>query len=336
LTGFSEWARPSWAFLLTNEPLLLAVVALTIVALVIGKDPRTGRRLPPLFDLGCAALGFIFCVGAVRLLPLAAVLFAPLIAERIGARIRSHSAAVDAPVLLLAPLLVATNPLLPLGVGWDTSHLPEGACAYVERESLQGAMYNSMPFGGYLGWRLWPKTRVFMDGRNTLARDASIVDRARRSETDDAAFAGLVAEYDMQWAVVPAFEGAGFAQPLARSAPFAMVYLDDTSAVYVRRDGRNGARAAQGYRWLRHLTSLQVGIAAALSPNAPAAAMDHDGALAVLQAPASPRAAFFDACAAIAMRDAARFDSAVGRLEALRPGHSAISALREAWTAKTR
>jgi hypothetical protein len=197
-------------------------------------------------------------------------------------------------------------------------------------------MWNFMPFGGWLAWRLDGAHEVFMDGRNALAREPSLVVRAARSEEDQATFDGLVAELDMQWAVARAAEGEVFALPLAREERWAMAFLDDAAAVYVRRDGPNAPLAAEGYRVLRHLSTrervLRMAVALATEAGPRADDLAHDGALAAAQAPDSARAAFFEACGAVATRDRAVFDRARARLARLSPGTASLTALEDAWS----
>lgn len=52
---------------------------------------------------------------------------------------------------------------------WSTPwRFPQGATAYLRQHPLQGALFNEMRHGGYLGWNLWPAYRPFIDGRMIL------------------------------------------------------------------------------------------------------------------------------------------------------------------------
>jgi hypothetical protein len=236
---------------------------------------------------------------------------------------------------LLVSARVLSTPL-PLGVGFDTSHLPEGAARWVEQHHPVDAMWNSPPFGGYLAWRLYPDVRILMDGRHGLAYDLADVTAVDASEQDPAAFASLVQAHHIEWAVTRAFEGTASGVPLATSSDWTMVFLDDVAAVYVRHDGPDAPLAATGYFLLRHLFSPEEILSLAVRGGKSAAPLAHDGALAAQQAPGSPRSMFLGACGAIAVRDATLFHAYVDHLAALAPGHPALGALRQAWDAALR
>jgi hypothetical protein len=191
-------------------------------------------------------------------------------------------------------------------------------------------MWNFLPYGGWLAWRLHPRYQVLIDGRTGWQHDPALVARVRESELDAAAFEALAADLEVQWAVTRATEGEAHGLGVARSGAFVMVHLDDISAVYVRREGPNAGLAASGYRVLRHLTDPAQWFEAARRGTG-AEDLAHDGALALEQDPESPRAAFFAACGAFATRDRPRFDDSVAVLERLAPGHPALGLLRAAW-----
>jgi hypothetical protein len=107
-----------------------------------------------------------------------------------------------------------------------------------------------------------------------------------------------------------------------------MVYWDDLSVVYVRREGSNAALAERGYGWLRHLTPPEEVLSAAARG---VAELAHDGELAVSQAPESPRAWFVAACGAMAIRDRDGFVRATASLRRLAPGHPSLDVLEQVW-----
>lgn len=225
-------------------------------------------------------------------------------------------------------MLVA--PVTSLGVGFEPSLLPVAATEWVREARPLGRMWNFWPFGGYLAWELGTEHEVFMDGRNTLARDRELVMRANRSIVDRAAFEALVEDYGIEWAISSASpadprSGAG----VAHDRRFAMTYLDDVAAVYVRSDGPNAELAGRGYRILRHDMPPETVVAIATGGGDAANALAHDGALAAAQAPASRRGAFLDACGALAAHDDDRFAAALARLERLGGDRALAAALRQ-------
>lgn len=337
LGTFSEWARPTWAFFRDQEPLFPLVLAAAVLAGVLGRDAETGARVPALYDLLLVLMAFACSLTAVRLLPMSMVLLAPWLARRLGRTADGPRVAwlACAGSTLLVSARVLSAPL-PLGIGFDTSHLPEGAVRWVEEHHPVDAMWNSPPFGGYLAWRLYPGVRILMDGRHGLAYDLADVTAVDASEQDPAAFASLVGTHHIEWAVTRAFEGAASGVPLAASSDWTMVFLDDVAAVYVRRDGPDAPFARTGYLVLRHLFSPEQILSLAVRGGESALALAHDGALAAEQAPGSARSMFVAACGAIAVRDASMFQAYFNHLAALAPGHPALGALRQAWDAAVR
>ena len=275
----TEWTPTTPAFLVEHAVPLLLLALFVVVGLWLRP-----RRL---VDVLLALLALALAGQAVRLIPLAAILLAPLAARQWDEplrRARGTALLVALVGLLAAPSLLGSG--LNLGVGWDEDNLPEGAVRFLERAQPKGALWNFLPFGGWLSWRLHPGVRVFIDGRTARTYPIPFVARYFEAEHDSRAFAALDDEWHFQWAVVRARPGEHFSEPVARDPRWTMVYLDDCAAVYVRNDGVNAALAKDGYVLLRHLTMPPRG------PVAPQlrAALAHDAALAVSQAPTSRRA----------------------------------------------
>jgi hypothetical protein len=327
----TEWASTGVEFLLRHDPAAAVLLVATLAALFWGKEPD-GHRLPNAFDLGLVVLGFALARSAVRLVPIGVVMVAPLVSRRLAGFVRPSVAmqwACGGALMLAAPLIGVLTPTS-FGVGFEPAHFPEGAVRFIRAHKPAGRMWNFLPFGGYLSWRLWPDYRVLVDGRSGWVHDPALLARVHASESDDEAFRSLTSDLDLRWAVTRASEGERFGVPLARSADWRMVYLDDVSAVYVRLNGENAELARHGYRLLRHLTPPEKALSAALDRSVPPEVLAADGRLAREQDPASSRAAFFDACGALARRDRAAFVEARRRLAALAPGHPALGVLAQA------
>jgi hypothetical protein len=50
----------------------------------------------------------------------------------------------------------------------ERQHFPAGAVAYLQAHPINGPLFNHYDWGGYLIWKLYPSTRVFIDGRADL------------------------------------------------------------------------------------------------------------------------------------------------------------------------
>lgn len=325
----TENALPSLDFYLRHEPLGPLLLALAVCALLLGRD-RTGKRAPPsAFDIALVALGVVGLVWMVRAVPLSVLMLSPVVGRRLGSSLLPTRLTRWA--LAATPFLAAgyalLNPSMNLGFGFDATHFPERACAYIQSRNVRGHMFNFSPYGGYLALKLGPERQIFMDGRLDHARDASLVVRADQASTSESAFHALVAEFDMQYAVVNAREWERDGVPVANSNAWTLVHFDDLAAVYVRTPGPNAALAEQGYRVLRHLSDFGAVLQLASRGDSAAPLLQHDGRLAVSQDPTSARAAFFLACGELAVRNQPGFLSALQRLSVLSPGNPALRLL---------
>jgi hypothetical protein len=311
LVGISEWMRPTPAMLWQASPAVYLLLALLMGAMII--------RRPTCFEAGVLLIATALLVTAIRFVPVFAVMVTPFVCARLQPRLTKLTELACALAALIPPFVIAFTLEPLLGVGWYAPHFPEQAVRFIEEKKLAGNMWNFMPFGGYLAWRLHPQHRVFMDGRNALARERTWVTRARLSISDSAEFEFLTRDLDMQWAVVCTIQPhcKGFSAPLAGKEGWKMVFLDDVAAIYVR--GPNAS--IEGYRAIHHLTTPAQMLEMAKTKD-----LSHDGALAVAQAPNSVRAVTFQAIGALSVRDEKAFRAAVARL----PGETA-GVLIKAW-----
>ncbi len=321
LVGISEWLRPTPAMLWQVSPAIYLLFALLLAALFV--------RRPTLFEASVLLLATGLLVSAIRFVPVFAVMVAPFIGARLQPRLTRPGELACGLAALVPPFVIALSLESFLGVGWYWPYFPEGAVQFVEQRRPAGNMWNFMPFGGYLAWRLHPTYRVFNDGRNALARDRAIVTRARLSMADSAEFEFLTRDFQMQWAITCTIQPLckGFSQPLAAKQGWRMVFLDDVAAIYVRDTGDNAALAAGGYRVLHHLSTAPQLLALAQQ----GVDLSHDGALAAAQAPNSVRAVTAHAIGALSIHDEPTFRAALARLARLAPNTDAIPILERAW-----
>lgn len=336
LRGITEWVPTTFGFLFERQPMTLVIFALGVVALIFGREDREGRvrRVPSLFECGLVLGTIVLTALALRMIPVATLVIAPIAASRLAWLVPKTKLMqlTCAAATLAAGAFMLLTPMTSVGVGFEPKIFPVAATRFIEAAKPQGRMWNFWPFGGYLAWQLGPAYPVFMDGRNALAREPSLVTRANQSLIEPSAFDALAREFDMQWAITNASANDPFSgAPLAKSGDWAMVYLDDVAAVYVRQGAQNRALAREGYRVLRHATSPDQALQFAMSSDVRARELMGDGALAARQDPASARSAFFEVCGAIAGRNRVMFESAIERFARLTDQESVVSALVTAW-----
>ncbi len=321
----SEWRPPTLGLLAEFDPAALLLGVVVVAALLLGRD-ASGERRVSIFDLGIVLGSVALAVTAVRLVAVGALLAAPIVADRLAPFVRDLGRVrvlCAASTLLLAPVL-AIDPGFVLGRGYALSAYPEGAVRFLQQSELHGRMWNHLPFGGWLEWRLYPDYRVMIDGRTGWVHDPTMVERAIASETDPSVLDALADDLDLRFAVTRATEGLPFGHALALSRRWQLTFLDGNSAVYVRAD----STIHDSYHLIRHDVSRQALIEVALRRDPPARELMHDARRALTQAPQSSRAAFLLGAAAIASGDAEE----LGRAKTLLTSDEAsVRELDRAW-----
>jgi hypothetical protein len=189
-----------------------ALVGLLLVAaLLAGRRPVAGLY-PWQWLLACLPLTLLAC-GSVRHVPIATLWMAPVLAlltraaegrrqKAVGSRQKPAAGGqlfcllpsafcllpaargvwllttglASVPALLTvravladpAPTVSATGPVL-------GEHAPNGAVAFLRGNGLRGRVYNSLWWGSYLTWELYPDVLVSMDGRNVTLFSPELV-----------------------------------------------------------------------------------------------------------------------------------------------------------------
>jgi hypothetical protein len=154
-----------------------------------------------------------------------------------------------AAALLLAPGL--SGPALRPAMRWRESGFPIAACDAIAAQGVRGRSFNLFSHGGYLLWRFWPeRDRLpFMDVHQTGTSE----DRAEYFPAmfDSATWVAFDRHHHFDWVLLGRL--AATRTPLldwldADSTHWALTFVDDVAALYVRRDGV-GAQAAARWRY---------------------------------------------------------------------------------------
>jgi len=130
-------------------------------------------------------------------------------------------------------LAVGVAVLLPprdLAAGVSTSEFPVKLVDYMALHPPDGPVFNDYGWGGYLIWRLWPTTKVFIDGRADLYMEGSVFDdylQTVRLQTDPQA---VFARYGVRWVLVR--RQSPLARYLEIAPGWALVKQDDVGALY--------------------------------------------------------------------------------------------------------
>jgi tetratricopeptide (TPR) repeat protein len=145
----------------------------------------------------------------------------------------------------------------PGGFGVRPDTFPEGAVAFMERNHLDGHVFNTYHFGGYLMWRRWPANQVFIDGRyDAILFDEELFELYAQAHYVPAVLDRLAEKYAFEILLLDADRASGM-EHIQENPTWARVYWDPVAEVYVRRGGRFAELvAARQYRLTRSTTDL--------------------------------------------------------------------------------
>ncbi|MBI1950099.1 MAG: tetratricopeptide repeat protein [Acidobacteria bacterium] len=122
------------------------------------------------------------------------------------------------------------------GRGPAPGFYPEGAAAFILRESPRGEVIHDLTMGGYLAWRWHPARRTFIDGRLEV-HDESLFRTYLGLERDPALFeatARRLGVHTVLWSHRHSPEASALLRHLAGGPGWRPVYVDMSASVFVR------------------------------------------------------------------------------------------------------
>jgi tetratricopeptide (TPR) repeat protein len=238
----------------------LPLVMLGWPLLMLWRARRSGLDRVEL--LLCACFTALTLVGQ-RFVGFYVLVAAPYLARDLDARIASVRRAAAVPLQARAALASLaclgvglpewTNPLHPLGVRLDLRSYPVAACDFMAARGVRGVCFNQYEVAGYLLYRFWPeKDRLpFIDIHQSGSRtDRYLYAFAYKNPR---AWRELSGRYAFDYALLDrgVIEGNRLLDYLDADSAWALVFVDDAAALFVRRNGRLGRLAEQGaYDWV--------------------------------------------------------------------------------------
>jgi tetratricopeptide (TPR) repeat protein len=140
-------------------------------------------------------------------------------------------------LVLLGVLLLGAAAQGNLGVGLKASVYPVAATDFLKEHKLPGNLYNAYDWGGYLMWRLFPDTLVFVDGRSDSIEHfvaSSRIENAWEgwSEALDAYRVNTIITRTCYY---DTGEPLSLIDALVRHPGWSLVYRDEVAVIYVRR-----------------------------------------------------------------------------------------------------
>lgn len=275
LTAFPEWLE-AWRYPGLDpvwwEPVVVLGVVLLAFGAVAGLLLAWERRLDPV-GLGVVLSMGSYAVFRNRAIPYFVLAALPFVALAIARLSEHRPARLPAQVprrigqlgvlacLVLLTLSIVDQVFLtrrfPPGFGVAGDVFPEHAAAFMERQRLDGRVFNSYQFGGYLMWRRWPANQLFIDGRyDAILFDEQLLEAYAEAHQRPAALDQLAEKYAFEILVLDAEPGSRM-DHLQSNPTWARVYWDPVAEVYVRRDGRFARLVeAREYRLTRSTTEL--------------------------------------------------------------------------------
>ncbi len=251
-----EW-MPIWAPPYAGSWMkALFVVSVAVVALSFLLPHR-----PALEDLLVFAFFLALAISAARFTAKLEIAAFFVLARRLR-RVRPRAPAVAALSVALASGVIALaavgnpirGPLRKLGLGVNDRRYPDGACRLLE--SIPGGvrLYNQYDLGSYLIFRLYPRVKVFIDGRNQVFPESLYAEylSVNRSPGDlDRVFK----RYDIDAVLLLYDPDVRIPFYLAARGDWKLVWFDDYSVLFVaERPGRERFLEEHAYRFFTPLT----------------------------------------------------------------------------------
>lgn len=232
-----EWFSPDFHQVAFQPFAWLLIGTLAAVAF-FGK--RVGVRQTILL----AGFGYV-ALRSARNIPFFALVAAPILAEQVWAWLAPRRASASHVTrrgvlinwLLLA--LVALASAMRVGIvltnqaAVERAHYPVAAVDFLRAQHADDAVYNAYAWGGYLIWRLYPQTRVFIDGRADVYGDTFIEEVYLKAYRGGAEWRAPLEQYGVRAVLIEPH--APLAAQLAREGEWQAVYADPQAVIFVRR-----------------------------------------------------------------------------------------------------
>jgi hypothetical protein len=233
----AEWASPNfhhaeyWPFLL--------VVLGTFAALSWSRLELRPR------DLLLLLVSLFAALGSIRLMPLFVLIAVPLLSARLGSwpgrNLRPQHPPAVARTSLNGIIVLAMAAFAGLHVSQvigrqplvEMQHFPSRAVAFLQIHPPSGRIFNHYDWGGYLIWKLYPSTPVFIDGRADLYGQ-QLLDQFADTYQLKGAWQQPLRRWSIGTVLVP--PDSALATGL-RSSPGWTVAYEDSQAVLLTRSG---------------------------------------------------------------------------------------------------
>ncbi|HUJ33036.1 MAG TPA: hypothetical protein VLY23_17275 [Candidatus Acidoferrum sp.] len=223
---------------ITSERFLTLAVLILLLSFMMSKVLlRFPCRLDDLALLSFAALTTFL---HLRFVPLFLIVTVPLLALPLTRWFSPYDRARDR-VTLNAVLIV----ILGLGIVWYfpsngeletacAAHYPTAAIQHLKADRRVGNIFNDYGWGGYLAWSHFPARGVFIDGRADVFEHSGVFDDYLSVARLEPNAFKVLEKYHIETCLVRS--NSPVATVLAEMPGWQLVYSDEVSAVFARRD----------------------------------------------------------------------------------------------------
>lgn len=236
-----EWFSPDF-HLIEFQPFAWLLLA-TLAALAVSGKRTSLVQTILLVGFGYAAL------RSARHIPLYAIIAAPIVAEHAWHIIESRGwvnvlntnrqmtrVATIINWVLLTLIVLAGIARIAIVISnqeaTERAKFPAAAVDFIQAQQIEGGIYNTYAWGGYLIWRMYPQARVFIDGRADVYGDAFIENVYLKAYRGGVGWHEPLGRYNVR--VVLIEPNAPLAMQLVRDSAWKQVYADQQAVVYVR------------------------------------------------------------------------------------------------------
>jgi tetratricopeptide (TPR) repeat protein len=248
--GINEWAPPLDYTPFPPGVVLYYKIALVILGVAVLLVLVKPRPLPLLLLVTMGGLSWTARrhadVFALALVLGASVAFAPFVSWLRQARPPRLLRAVPVTVLVAALIVVAFDRVsgrcfrrdrIPTIFAAQACPLiqPVAAVDWLEETGVEGNLFNNYSVGGYLAYRLWPRHKVLIDGRNVMYGEF-IEEYDRVLDDPERHFPEMETRYDIGTVFLRhASPGATALLPyISRRPGWSLAYLDQVAAIFKR------------------------------------------------------------------------------------------------------
>jgi len=229
-----EWASPNFHER-TWIPLALMILG------VLGFGLKAKKEVSIVNIILCMIFGYL-ALTAVKQVAFFAIVSIPVLSDLISEVFPFKEKSQKSPALVFLISIISATGLLVFG-GYQLIHLnqkqselteqsfPIRAVQYIKDKGINGKIFNSYNWGGYMIWNLYPQTSVFIDGRCDMY-GASFVKRFVDIYTTKPGWQNALNTDDIEYVLIE--PNTYLAYALQDSNQWKMIFSDDVSVLFER------------------------------------------------------------------------------------------------------